>query len=391
MKSSITTTSRAGVSGLRLPLVIRTTKTRSPASNPTPRNERLPRFVGPARTFRLKSSRPATSKYSIFVLSSSLTPVKTEPNPPTAAPVCLPGTKKTVSRMLLSRAAKRRSGLKVLKILGKSGWRLPKRTGVLVGLTLSALTWKPDPGVKNRAPRGELALKKFAGRLLGAEKASGTPSQLISRRPLGNEPGTLGLRAPRKARKASTEASISAGVAPDASNTTGAAIVDVGDNSTNAASATTTDLIMEFSLSMTSTFDGCAGFEEMVLTIVRIAPLGRRHGRGHRRRESRQDPGALAVGEAGSQHAVVDLACHREPVVAGGGEEEPRVVVEPVAGAVHVPLDGRDDAVPVLIDPRDLLCVGVVDSLRQRSQPRLERRHALEHVEVDLGRQAARE
>src|SRR5206468_5127555 len=169
---------------------------------------------------------------------------KTERNPPTVAPVRPPGTKKTVSTTLLSRAANNRCGLKVLKILGKSGWRLPKRTGVFVGLSLSALTWKPDPGVKNTAPRGELALKKFGGRLFGAEKASGTPSQLISRRPLGNEPATLGLRAPRKARKASTEAWISAGVAPEDSNTTGAAIVTAGDKNMNSASAMTTGFIL---------------------------------------------------------------------------------------------------------------------------------------------------
>src|SRR5437867_9390495 len=223
MKSSIATTSRAGVFRARFPLVIRTAKTRSPASNPTPRNERFPRFGDPGRTVRLKSSRPATSKYSIFVLSASLTPVKTEPNPPTAAPVWLPGTKKTVSTMLLSSAANSRSGLKTVKILGKSGWRLPKRTGVFVGLTLLALTWKPDPGVKNTAPRGELALKKFAGRLFGAEKASGTPSQVISRRPLGNDPATFGLRGPRKARKASTAGWIPVRSAPAASKTTGAA------------------------------------------------------------------------------------------------------------------------------------------------------------------------
>src|SRR5881296_224674 len=100
-----------------------------------------------------------------------------------------------------------------------------------------ALTWNPVPGVAKTAPRGEFTLKKFAGRLFGAERASGTPSQLISRRPLGNEPATLGLRAPRNVRKASTAAWISAGLAPDASNTTGAARVSVGDKSMNTASA----------------------------------------------------------------------------------------------------------------------------------------------------------
>src|SRR5919108_1821785 len=81
MKSSITTTSLAGVFKMRFPLVIRTRKTRSPASNPTPRNDRLPRFVGSGKTFWLKSRLPLTSKYSIFVLSSRLTSVKTAPKP----------------------------------------------------------------------------------------------------------------------------------------------------------------------------------------------------------------------------------------------------------------------------------------------------------------------
>ena len=48
------------------------------------------------------------------------------------------------------------------------GWRLPQ---------------SPVPGVKNTTQRGELLLKKFAGSRFGAERASGTPSQLISRRP----------------------------------------------------------------------------------------------------------------------------------------------------------------------------------------------------------------
>src|SRR5262249_14740139 len=148
----------------------------------TPRNERFLRVVDPRRTFRLKSRRPPASKYSIFVLVPLLTPVKTEPKPLTVAPVGLPGTKKSVSVTLLPRAVKSRCGLKVVKNTGKTGLRFPKRIGVCVRLSLSALTWKPVPGVKNTAPRGELALKKLGGRLIGAEKASGTPSQLISRR-----------------------------------------------------------------------------------------------------------------------------------------------------------------------------------------------------------------
>src|SRR6266496_1611630 len=68
-------------------------------------------------------------------------------------------------------------------------------------------------------PLGEVALKKLAGNAFGAEALSGTPSQLISRRPLPNEPAWLGLRVPRSARKASTAAWIAAGLAPAASRT----------------------------------------------------------------------------------------------------------------------------------------------------------------------------
>src|SRR5205809_4241663 len=45
-------------------------------------------------------------------------------------------------------------------------------------------TRRPVPGVENRAPRFELTLKKVAGNVSTFVKAAGTPSQLISRRPL---------------------------------------------------------------------------------------------------------------------------------------------------------------------------------------------------------------
>ncbi len=98
---------------------------------------------------------------------------------------------------------------------------------MFVGLTLLALTWNPVPRVKNRAPRGELLLKKFAGNRFGAEKASGTPSQLISRRPVGNVP-PIPLLSPKKFLKAVTSVRISFGVTPDASNTCGAAEAATG-------------------------------------------------------------------------------------------------------------------------------------------------------------------
>src|SRR5215470_14408848 len=86
-----------------------------------------------------------------------------------------------------------------------------------------ALTWKPVPGVENTTPRGELTLKKFGGKAFGEEAASGTPSQLISRRPVPNEPATFGLRLPSAARNASTVPRILAGLAPEAENVMGLA------------------------------------------------------------------------------------------------------------------------------------------------------------------------
>src|SRR6266487_2887020 len=76
----MTTTSRLGGLKMRLPEVIRTKKTLA-VSIPTPKNERLPRLVGPGNTFWLNSRLPLTSKNSIFVLSSAFTSVNTAPNP----------------------------------------------------------------------------------------------------------------------------------------------------------------------------------------------------------------------------------------------------------------------------------------------------------------------
>src|SRR3954465_14295226 len=89
---------------------------------------------------------------------------------------------------------------------------LPKFTGV--PLAAVALTWKPEPGVEKTTPRGEFTLKKFAGNGFGAEAASGTPSQFISRRPLPNEPATFGFKVPRLARKASTVPWMAAALGP---------------------------------------------------------------------------------------------------------------------------------------------------------------------------------
>src|SRR5438094_2486951 len=91
-----------------------------------------------------------------------------------------------------------------------------------------ALTSNPVPGVKNTIPRGEFLLKKFAGNRFGAEKASGTASQLISRWPVADGGPAMLLGFPKKFLKAFTVFRISFGVAPDASNTCGAAEAATG-------------------------------------------------------------------------------------------------------------------------------------------------------------------
>src|SRR5215510_16552171 len=104
----------------------------------------------------------------------------------------------------------------------------PNLTGVFVGLTRLALTSNPVPGVKNTIPRGEFLLKKFAGSSFGAEKASGTAAQLISRWPVADGGLAMLLGFPKKFLNASTSVWISAGVAPDASNTCGSAETATG-------------------------------------------------------------------------------------------------------------------------------------------------------------------
>jgi hypothetical protein len=98
------------------------------------------------------------------------------------------------------------SGLKVLKTCVYCGLTLPKSTGVCVGLTLFALTANLLPApLENTAPRGTAVLNRSRGMRLGAASASGTASQLISRRPIPCDPGVEPLfGSPTSARKAST-------------------------------------------------------------------------------------------------------------------------------------------------------------------------------------------
>src|SRR5437867_7429736 len=99
---------------------------------------------------------------------------------------------------------------------------LPNSTGVT--LPAFALTWKPVPEVERTTPRGEFTLKKFAGRLFGAANVSGTPSQLISRRPSPKLPATFGFKAPRSLRKRVTAGRILPVVVQEAERTSCASV-----------------------------------------------------------------------------------------------------------------------------------------------------------------------
>lgn len=78
---------------------------------------------------------------------------------------------------------------------------LPNRGGVPEPSL--ALTCTPPPSVLRIAPRARgavVALKKSLGRLFGAALASGTASQLISRRPVVCATGSPPLSAPSAVR-----------------------------------------------------------------------------------------------------------------------------------------------------------------------------------------------
>src|SRR4051812_29596462 len=106
---------------------------------------------------------------------------------------------------------------------------LPKLMGtaVVAGLELTSKP-VPAPTVLKITPRGEFTLKKLAGRRLGAESVSGTPSQLISRRPEPNDPVTFGLRVPRAVWKLWTVGVMAAAFAPLALKKTGVAVATLG-------------------------------------------------------------------------------------------------------------------------------------------------------------------
>src|SRR5438552_19190405 len=112
-----------------------------------------------------------------MLLPARSTSVKMAPKADVNAGVVVPGRKKLTSVMVLPSAVNKRCGLKVAKVLEYVALMLSNSIGATPAF---ALTSKPLPGVENTTPRGLFTLKKLAGNKLGADNASGTPSQLIS-------------------------------------------------------------------------------------------------------------------------------------------------------------------------------------------------------------------
>src|SRR5687767_93723 len=98
---------------------------------------------------------------------------------------------------------------------------LPNRAGV--PLAALALTRKPEPGVLNTAPRGDVVLKKSAGNAFGDAKELGTPSQLIVLQPEVEEPPAPLSVPPRSRRNWFTKGEISAVEPPVPNRITGLA------------------------------------------------------------------------------------------------------------------------------------------------------------------------
>ena len=79
--------------------------------------------------------------------------------------------------------------------------------GVCVGLSLSALTWKPVPGVKKTsAARAELALKKLAGGKVRCGEGVGDAVPVDLAPAVLERAGDVRVQGPRKSRKSPTAA-----------------------------------------------------------------------------------------------------------------------------------------------------------------------------------------
>ena len=76
-----------------------------------------------------------------------------------------------------------------------------------------------------------------------------------------------------------------------------------------------------------------------------------------------QDKGTLAGRETWSDQAVVNLASDRESIELWRWNEQTLVIVEAVGSGIRITLNGRDDAVSILVDSGDLCGIGVKEAL----------------------------
>ena len=140
----------------------------------TPRNERLRLAWCPSARWP-PDQLAYRSRLDLGGVARS-TSVNTAPKPLTVAALFVPGSKKWTPILLVPSGVNSRSGLKVAKMCGYCPLMFANRTGVLVGLSVSALTWNLLFLDANTAPRGTVVLKKSRGNWFGADFSSGVPS-----------------------------------------------------------------------------------------------------------------------------------------------------------------------------------------------------------------------
>src|SRR5438046_6043317 len=134
----------------------------------------------------LASSTPFASKYSTRVAAALSTSEKTTPKPLTTPLVVVPASLKSTSTWFEPTAMN--------SFLGEKALNWSARPALIDAKALLSPR-SPVPGVGISTPRFELTLKKVAGKVSTLVRTAGTPSQLISRRPLsvGGELGAFKL------------------------------------------------------------------------------------------------------------------------------------------------------------------------------------------------------
>src|SRR2546425_372293 len=192
MKSSITTRSRVPPALTSVfvtfkassPLVISTRATIGESNTaPTKLNPWAPRWAGDGM---LASSTPFASKYSTRAEPARSTSEKTTPKPLTRPLVGVPTSLKSTSTRFELTAMN--------SFLGENALNWSASPALIDAKALES-TRKPVPRWEKSTPRFEVTLKNVAGNVSTLVRAAGTPSQLISRRPLvaGGEFGAFKL------------------------------------------------------------------------------------------------------------------------------------------------------------------------------------------------------